>query len=119
MLCRLNFDYDHAMKLINDRRPKVEFYKYRCDGCPDRGRDALEVLRGASQLWLALVGRYQGGDPPRGVPPQAPAAASTDVQGVPPQGVPPVDNPWEQFVVKEEFKAVPKPSTSNKVAAIV
>ena len=119
MLCRLNFDYDHALQLINDRRPRVEFNRYRCDGCPDRGRDALEVLRGASQLWLALVGRYQEDAPPQGVPPQAPAAASTDVQGVPPQGVPPVYNPWQNYVVKAAYKAAPKPSTNNKVAAIV
>ena len=116
MLCRLNFDYDHVLKLIKDRRPRVEFDRYRCHDSPSRGRDALAVLRAASQLWLAAVRQHQQGiaESRQGVPPQAPAAASTDGQGVPPQEpdtpVNPPYNPWDNYF---------NPKTKNKVAAIV
>ena len=118
MLCRLNFEFKAAMRLISRARPVVRFRDYWVDNDKERGQLALDVLKEFSNLLLlevqglfyAMDQSVGGGAPPPpggGAPPPPPPPVPSDQgQGVPPPQALPRKTRWTKSPTNKVITAV-------------
>ena len=105
MLCRLNFEFKAAMRLISRARPVVRFRDYWVDNDKERGQLALEVLKEFSNLSvLEVQGLFYamdqsvggGAPPPPGPSPGRCAGGQEQEQGISPAQAPSGNTRWNR-----------------------